>query len=305
MRRGLKYIVLIVVTMLTVVGCQRQKAIPDNELHDIIKEIFLSNAYLSRELPSLKSDSLNLYEPIINDYGYQMGDFIYTLGSFTKRKSMKLSDVMDRVVDELEEESSHYRYRVSVIDSIYNQSQRILSRVVYEQSNITVDRVVDTAKLRVELAEVDRGEYKINYLYEIDSLDDNRNLKTTISIYSGEKEPSVRTNWMSLRRRQSYSTNVVVEERDSKLEIVFANYPKNLKRPYITIDSLRIVHMLPREEAADSLHKLGFIYTMLAYEERDGKTTKDSSSLHLYTPWFYKEWSVDTGPEGEDSLNRE
>ena len=75
-------------------SCARDKVIPDEELARIFRDAYLINAYVSDR--GVKLDSLELYEPVFSRYGYTAEDVRYTIGNFSRRKSAKLSDVVEQ-----------------------------------------------------------------------------------------------------------------------------------------------------------------------------------------------------------------
>ena len=152
-------------------SCARDKVIPDEELARIFRDAYLINAYVSDR--GVKLDSLELYEPVFSRYGYTAEDVRYTIGNFSRRKSAKLSDVVERSIRLLEEESAYYKYEVSVLDTINNVARRRFTRTVYSDSLIRATRIKDTARLRIRIPDIRPGEYRVSFDYLIDSLDEN------------------------------------------------------------------------------------------------------------------------------------
>ena len=113
-------------------SCARDKVIPDEELARIFRDAYLINAYVSDR--GVKLDSLELYEPVFSRYGYTAEDVRYTIGNFSRRKSAKLSDVVEQSIRLLEEESAYYKYEVGVLDTIDNVARRRFTRTVYSDS---------------------------------------------------------------------------------------------------------------------------------------------------------------------------
>ena len=94
MKHVFRYIALLATVALVAVGCSKSKIIPDRELENITREMFLVNAYAKAQ--RVDTDSLDIYTPILNKYGYTQEDFFNTLANFQKRKSARLSDVVER-----------------------------------------------------------------------------------------------------------------------------------------------------------------------------------------------------------------
>ena len=151
-------------------ACARHKIIPDRKLAQIFHDAFLANAYIGSEQVDI--DSLNIYEPIFAGYGYTTEDVYYTIGNFSKRKSARLGDVVERAIEMLEREGKIYNQEVAVLDTIDNVARRTFTRTVLADSLIRVGSLRDTARLSFTL-DVEPGEYSLSLKYLVDSLDRN------------------------------------------------------------------------------------------------------------------------------------
>ena len=107
-------------------ACARHKIIPDDTLAQIFHDAFLTNAYIGSE--GVKTDSLRIYEPIFARYGYTTDDVHYTIGNFSKRKSARLGDVVERAIEMLEREGKIYNQEVAVLDTIDNVARRTFTQ---------------------------------------------------------------------------------------------------------------------------------------------------------------------------------
>ena len=148
-------------------SCARHTIIPDSELALIFRDAFLANAYISNE--NIRTDSLRIYEPIFARYGYTTEDVYYTIGNFSKRKSARLGDVVERAIDLLEAEGKVYNREVAILDTIDNVAQRTFTHTVYADSLIRVSSLRDTARLSFTF-DVVPGEYTVSLKYLVDSL---------------------------------------------------------------------------------------------------------------------------------------
>lgn len=124
--------------VLLLAACARHKIIPDDKLAQIFHDAFLTNAYIGSE--GVKTDSLRIYEPIFARYGYTTDDVHYTIGNFSKRKSARLGDVVERAIEMLEREGKIYNQEVAVLDTIDNVARRTFTRTVLADSLIRVGR---------------------------------------------------------------------------------------------------------------------------------------------------------------------
>ncbi len=111
----MKWFLHIPIVALLLAGCTQRAIIPDSELVQIFRDAFVVNAYTSEQKISL--DSLNIYEPIFESYGYTTQDVQYTIGNFSKRKSARLSDIVEGAIKILEREGLVYAGEVEILDS--------------------------------------------------------------------------------------------------------------------------------------------------------------------------------------------
>lgn len=234
-------------------ACGRHKIIPDNELARIFHDAFLTNAYVGTQGVSL--DSLNIYEPIFTQYGYTTADVQYTIGNFSKRKSARLGDIVERAIEMLEKEGAVYNKEVAVLDTVDNVARRTFTRTVYRDTLIRVRSLRDTAKLRIAVYDLRPGEYNVRLKYEIDSLDRNPGLKGAAWT---QKQDSSRSNYYSffLRRdrEESFTRRFTVDTTIRGLHLDFAVFRDKPKRPSVTLRDLEIEYVPPTETAVDSLY---------------------------------------------------
>ncbi|MCC8036487.1 MAG: DUF4296 domain-containing protein [Rikenellaceae bacterium] len=242
-------------------ACSGPKTIPDRKLREIFKEVFIANAYMQVEtIRDPARDSLDIYRPILGKYDYTMKDLEHTLANFSKRKSVRISQVVDQAIRELEEEESWYRYRASLLDTIDTRAQCFYARDIVRDSSFRARRIADTARLHLTLPVVE-GIYDISYYYLLDSTDTNRSLKATFEVRDTEgKTTHTNTNYMSARRRTKVDMRVAAKEGDSVLTIRLGNYPANLTTPNLTVDSLRIEYKPTVGAALDSLDARYLLY---------------------------------------------
>lgn len=164
MKRAL-YIVLLV-AMLGFVGCRKKNVIPDDTLAEIFHDAFVVNAYIGEKRINL--DSLQIYEPIFNRYGYTAKDVVYTVGNFSRRKSARLGTVVEQAISRLERESKEFEKKVVILDTIRNVAVRTFTRAIYKDTLITAKKRADSTALHIEITPAPKGEYTIMYSYKCD-----------------------------------------------------------------------------------------------------------------------------------------
>ena len=248
MKHIFRNILFAVAIALVAGGCSRSEVIPDRELEKITREMFLVNAYAQAQ--SIRTDSLDIYSPILEKYGYTQDDFFNTLANFQKRKSARLSDVIESTIASLESMANGYEQKLRNLNYIDSLAKAMCTKEVMSVDKIRVRRLRDTAKLVLSLPIRDVGEYVISYNYHIDTLDKNTHLQSTQWTLTAD---SVRNHYLRTSlthgERKNYKTILRPKKGATQYFIQFADYAKREEKPYITIDSLRITYIPPSEEA--------------------------------------------------------
>lgn len=261
-------------------SCARDRVIPDDELARIFRDAYLINAYVSDQ--GLKIDSLELYEPVFNRYGYTAEDVRYTIGNFSRRKSAKLSDVVEQSIQLLEKESAYYKYEVGVLDTIDNVARRRFSRTVYTDSLIRVNRLKDTARLRLRIPNVRPGEYRVSFDYLVDSLDENYSPRMQMW-FVGTDSSRLNEYSTTLRKlsRENLSRPLQADTSARAMVISLYGSRERLKRPQITVYDLKVTYTPETEDAVDSLYieQLGL---KIFADEFFAVLTPDSLQLPLH-----------------------
>lgn len=257
-------------------SCSRHKIIPDEELAQIFHDAFLTNAYLNAERVS--SDSLRLYEPIFARYGYTTEDVYNTIGNFSKRKSARLGDVVERAIDMLEEEGKVYDREVAILDTIDHVAQRTFTRAVVSDSLIRVTSLRDTSRLNLTV-DLSPGEYRLSLEYRIDSLDRNTSHEIR-GIMWVERSNGVRDNLYSIplrrNRTERLSRRFTVDTMHRKLRISLLNFSGAPQRPSITVSDLKVEYIPRKEEAVEQLYEQQLAIRIFADEFFGAALAKDS-----------------------------
>ncbi len=256
MKRFLRNICLACLVLAAATACDRPKDIPNSRLMNIFHDAFLANAYL-REM-RIDADSLELYEPIFRRYGYTIDDVRYTLERYSERKSSRLSDLIAVVGDRLAAEASAEAYKVMILDTIDNVAQRAFTRTIYADSLIRATRMRDTTLLQITVEDILPGEYTVSFDYMIDSLDKNRISRAELWL---ERDDSIQTSRYTTvlyrYRNESFTRKMTVDSTHRRLRLNLYHHMRYDKRdvPHITVRDVKVVRVLPKAEAVDSLYR--------------------------------------------------
>ena len=188
---------LLIGAALTAFACKGYKQIPEETLVDIFTDMYELNAYIDRHPVRENRDSIDLYEPVLAAYGYTTEDFTRTLTEATRRKSFRLTDIIDASVAKMEQERDAIDRELRIVERIDSTALAYSTRELYRDSLITIRSLADSAAMRVEvpLDELS-GRIGIDYYYTLVSLDEQlaiyeeteRNWKSSVETIKAMKE---------------------------------------------------------------------------------------------------------------------
>ena len=279
MRRVFVHI-LIALFVVGAVGCSRPKIISDSELTDIFYQTYLTNAYIANK--RFPMDSTKVYEPLLKKYGYTPEDLQYTIGSFSRRKSARMSYIIDQAKDRLKTESDFYEREVAALDTIDQIARRRTAQNFYLKPVIRVNRVADTARLRIVIPLREAGDYEMKLKYKVDSVDKNPNIRFIgyVATRNGGQR-SYNTYRYRVGAEDSYKYTFTADSTLKELVLTFGNYPiKDMKRPSMRIDSLQITFYPTAQGARQKMLQEDFYDKLYNYEH----TPQDSTAFNANPP---------------------
>lgn len=258
----MKRVLIITLTLLCIVSCARKKEIDDQTLAKIFSEAYISNAYLG--INYFNIDSVQIYEPILERYGYTPEDLRYTIGNFSRRKSAQLGRVLKDAEEQIKVFADIYEKEVVILDTIKNVAVRSMQRVVYKDSLISVKKLADTSKLKLVVEPLQPGIYSIRYRYTCErekfkekgkskelSLRGAINIETNNGIHKNNYS-------YNLRDEENIRRTITTDTASKRLVITFAktaDQSKKMKKPNVTVTDLVIEYTPEENLAIDSLFK--------------------------------------------------
>ena len=277
--------ILLLTLFATLAACNKPRVIPDQRLADIFYDIYLTNAYVDRHDISL--DSMMLYEPIFEKYGYTVEDLHLTINSFSKRKSARLSDAVELAIQRLERESDLLNAQVADLDTIDAIARRASVQQIYFDSAIHLRSLADTAKMKIRIPVVDAGDYQVEYYFYIDPEDKNSSHRT-IGYFLDSTERRSRYHTMRYRRmmRDKYVHTFRADTTARVLVLELCNLNDKPSRPNFKIDSLTVKYYPPREVALDTLtiRNFGFRLLVEGFYTPEPPATAADSTLYFANP---------------------
>ncbi len=242
-----RYIYLyIMLPMVTLVGCSRNIVISDGELAQIFSDAFLVNAYII--VNDMKLDSLNIYEPVFERYGYTTEDVQYTIGNFSKRKSARLGNVVERAIAILEEKGSQFDREIAIVDTVSAITRRMQRRDVYYRDEVFIDSQRDTINMLVTIPDIKPGDYILTFDYLVDSLDQNNGAYRTRSWFeTGEKQNDFdrdrhdeKSSYLQRNKVLTHRRTFEVDREYENMSLVLIDLLGKKKAPHIKIRDIRV-----------------------------------------------------------------
>ena len=254
----MKKYLFVILGAAALVACNRPRNIPDQKLVDITHDLFLANAFRATGGGISLTDTVDLYTPIFKKYGYKPADFGYTIANFSKRKSVRFTDILDTVVARIQSEDARLGREIAMIDTA---DQRLLARygrVIYTDPRaprrLTRLSAVDQPDITIPIRE---GQLSIEYVFDLDSTSPNDELRFAYNTAdeSGKKRGQYDYLIYSKRtRRRDKVSLMVLDTAMKKLQIVLADSPNTTQKSIkLKIDSLQVSYQPTLGAARDSL----------------------------------------------------
>ncbi len=239
----MKKIILSLLLLFAMVApsCIKRTVIPDEELALIFRDAFLVNAYVLEE--KVKFDTMQVYQPIFDRYGYTSEDVAYTVGSFSKRKSARLSDVVEKAIKLLETGDAYYKNEAMILDTIEAKSLRAATKRVYHKELVEFYDLKDTTELVIELENLSVGDYKISFTYFVDSLDNNksnyRSQSWAVEPGTGKRK-GLSTTYLRKNREHDFEKKITFDSVTSLFVIKLAETLEAKRSPHITFNNIQV-----------------------------------------------------------------
>ena len=186
----------------------------------------------------------------------QPEDVHYTIGNFSKRKSARLGDVVERAITMLEAEGKFYDREVAVLDTIDNVALRTARRVVHADSLIRVRSLADTVRTSF-VFDVVPGDYDVRLSYRIDSLDRNtKGFRSTMWLERADgSQASLSTASLRRHREEKLSRHFKADSTHRRLHVVLLGFVDKPQRPHVTVRDFEVVHTPPLRTAVEQLYE--------------------------------------------------
>ena len=287
-----KALVIITVVLLSATACDRPKTIPDRKLPLIVRDLIVANAYSARSVPGISSDTIDIYTPILEKYGYTDADLRNTLNRMAMKKSSRFSEIMDSAIAEIRREDDYFKWRKSVRNKIDSLATARYKDTVYvmDTAEIVVKSITQKDadnKYVIRIPVVGKGDYQFDMKYIIDTVD-KKNYYMFGYHFETWDSTRIRPGTLSYSRsnnvKRRMSVKITPTASDSTLVIKLLNYNKNFTKPInITFDSIYIVYYPPVEESRERMAR-EVTYSFFKKHAEDEARQKDSGALYLVPP---------------------
>ena len=226
------------------------KEIPDDKMADIIHDVFLVNAYYTQfQSGKIKTDSVDIYGPVLEKYGYTVEDFRYSIERMTLKKSSRISELIDEATADIKKENDFFTYRQRMREKIDTLIGDYYQDTVYRRPDSTWvrnTRLKDSLTITIP---VKKGNYTIQYNYLLEGRD-----REYLTMEYDQKDSLGKSAGNSSRQfsRQDgankMNVSFVANFNARELEVLLVDYPSHAEKLAVRIDSVLITHIPPLEE---------------------------------------------------------
>lgn len=233
------------------------KEIPDDKMADIIHDVFLVNAYYNQfGSGKIRTDSVDIYAPILEKYGYTVEDFRYSIERMTLKKSSRISELIDEATADIKKESDFYTYRQRMREKVDTLIDNYYRDTVYrcpDSTWVRNTRLKDSLTITVP---VEKGRYTIQFNYRLE--DHDREYMAMQYTQKDSTDKSVGSSSRQFSRQEGPNKmNVQLETNINarELEVLLVDYPSHAEKLAVRIDSVLITFVPPIEDKRSGFWK--------------------------------------------------
>jgi hypothetical protein len=173
--------IFVVFILIAFISCSKQRIIPENILAEIIYEMQIADVVLVAHESSIRyRDSMRIYEPLIEKFGYNFDDLRKSFLKYTENG--KLQSVLKKVIKRIEDEKDIYKEPARI--EKLSENMNVGADSVFLQS-----RTVNKQNIEVRLSE--KGVYDISAGYFFFKNDSTKNPKMRVWLESSIHKDSV------------------------------------------------------------------------------------------------------------------
>lgn len=137
--------------------------IPEDVLKDMIEEVMITDAVITKLNVVSGYDSIDYYRPIFDKYGYDLDDVEYTLKQLASRQSKPLSNIYDQIQSDLNEISAKVKFNYQRRESLDNIAMLCYTDTLYKLNDTIVGK---TGKFRAVIENPIKGKYHFTFMYQ-------------------------------------------------------------------------------------------------------------------------------------------
>ncbi len=284
-----KYKIMIGLFGLLLLAACGPRQIPERKMQAIIRDIFLVNAYMAGygTQKTIRTDSVDIYTPILEDYGYDLADFRHTLDRWTLKKSSKLSELIDGATADIRRENEHYVALQQAQDRLDTLIRARYRDTLYRHpDSIRVGSSRNLDRLRFTLA-ADPGTYRIRYRYLVDSAVRSSYISFRYELLDSASQ-ILRTDSRGLTERKVarwIDLSFDAAEGIDSLRVTLADYRDKTQPVAFRADSIQVIYNEPIEaERKRYLSDVASTALGIKYPYEPSFPPKDSGALHVVSP---------------------
>lgn len=235
-RSGIGLVVVAVMMMGCVAG---PKNIPSRDLVSLFKEFLLVNAYATDVLFLTANDSVDIYTPVLDKYGYSIDDFEYTISNLTKRKSAQISDIMEVAIEELRVEAESRRVLWNNWEAMVERGRQMKVDTIFTDTLLN-SKTVGEEGMRWNFTDLQPGSYRVEYEYAVTPRTDGE--RVYAEVRNAADSTHIINQWALRNSGDTVSANhlFTLTEPAERVFILWKNRGNTTKSLHMWVDTLRL-----------------------------------------------------------------
>ncbi len=257
---------LVILLLFISFSCQEKRTfIPDDEFGDILVQSVVADMFTknTRNIP-LSRDSISIFLPILDEYGYTYEDMDYTIERMVRRKSNVFDDLMNSVVADVKALRERYEYESGMGRKWRDKIKRmIIDTLYFSPDTMRIKTLEELRKLNYSLPINGEGDVIVKFNYRFMPQDSNSSRYVIFGLRDTITDRSYHGGnfWLGKSQKISkFSRELKITDRRSRNEfdLRLVSYTTNqdyhsdygLKSIDVYIDSLMILFR-PDPEVGD------------------------------------------------------
>ena len=197
------------------------------------------DAYATDVLFLTANDSVDIYTPVLDKYGYSIDDFEYTISNLTKRKSAQISDIMEVAIEELRVEAESRRVLWNNWEAMVERGRQMKVDTIFTDTLLN-SKTVGEEGMRWNFTDLQPGSYRVEYEYAVTPRTDGE--RVYAEVRNAADSTHIINQWALRNSGDTVSANhlFTLSEPAERVFILWKNRGNTTKSLHMWVDTLRL-----------------------------------------------------------------